>query len=76
MLVIVAHDTDDSASSLREPMLSNISVISSCHWGADAPRRHQWNSLFEMYQAVAESIGWDGVGAPLAHLFGELTSLF
>jgi hypothetical protein len=21
-------------------------------------------------------IGWDGVGAPLAHLFGELTSLF
>jgi hypothetical protein len=33
-------------------------------------------SLFEMDQAVAESIGWDGVGAPLAHLFGELTSLF
>jgi hypothetical protein len=29
-----------------------------------------------MDQAVAESIGWDGVGAPLAHLFGELTSLF
>jgi hypothetical protein len=33
-------------------------------------------SLFEMDQAVAESIGWDGVGAPLAQLFGELTSLF
>jgi hypothetical protein len=33
-------------------------------------------SLFEMDRAVAESIGWDGVGAPLAQLFGELTSLF
>jgi hypothetical protein len=29
-----------------------------------------------MDQAIAESIGWDGVGAPLAHLLGELTSLF
>ena len=26
-------------------------------------------------QAIAESIGWDGVGAPLAHLLSELTSL-
>jgi len=25
-------------------------------------------------QAIAESIGWDGVGVPLAHLSGELTS--
>jgi hypothetical protein len=33
-------------------------------------------SLFLQDQAIAESIGWDGVGAPLAHLFGELTSLF
>jgi hypothetical protein len=33
-------------------------------------------SLFEMDQAIAESIGWDGVGSPLANLFGELTSLF
>lgn len=33
-------------------------------------------SLFEMDEAVAESIGWDGVGAPLASLFTELTSLF
>jgi hypothetical protein len=33
-------------------------------------------SLFLEDQAIAESIGWDGVGAPLAHLFGELTSLF
>ncbi len=33
-------------------------------------------SLFEQDQAIAESIGWDGVGQPLAHLFSELTSLF
>jgi len=33
-------------------------------------------SFFLQDQAIAESIGWDGVGAPLAHLFGELTSLF
>jgi hypothetical protein len=33
-------------------------------------------SLFEQDQAIAESIGWDGVGQPLAHLFTELTSLF
>jgi hypothetical protein len=33
-------------------------------------------SLFLEDQAIAESIGWDGVGAPLAQLFGELTSLF
>jgi hypothetical protein len=29
-----------------------------------------------MDQAIAESIGWDGVGAPLAQLFAELTSSF
>jgi len=29
-------------------------------------------SLFLQNQANAESIGWDGVGAPLAQLFGEL----
>jgi hypothetical protein len=33
-------------------------------------------SLFEQDQAIAESIGWDGVGQPLAHLFTELASLF
>jgi hypothetical protein len=33
-------------------------------------------SLFEQDQAIAESIGWDGVGQPLAHLFSELTTLF
>jgi hypothetical protein len=33
-------------------------------------------SLFEMDQAVAESIGWDGVGAPLTGLSGEFTNLF
>jgi hypothetical protein len=33
-------------------------------------------SLFEMDQAIAESIGWDGVGAPLASLPGEFASLF
>jgi len=33
-------------------------------------------SLFVQDQAIAESIGWDGVGTPLAHLLGELTSLF
>jgi hypothetical protein len=33
-------------------------------------------SLFLEDQAIAESIGWDGVGAPLANLFGELASLF
>jgi len=33
-------------------------------------------SLFEQDQAIAESIGWDGVGQPLAHLFAELTSAF
>jgi hypothetical protein len=33
-------------------------------------------SLFEMDQAVAESIGWDGVGAPFTSLPGEFTSLF
>jgi hypothetical protein len=33
-------------------------------------------SLFEMDQAVAESIGWDGVGSPLATLFTELTGSF
>jgi hypothetical protein len=32
-------------------------------------------SLFEQDQAIAESIGWDGVGQPLAHLFTELTTL-
>jgi hypothetical protein len=32
-------------------------------------------SLFEQDQAVAEAIGWDGVGQPLAHLFTELTTL-
>jgi hypothetical protein len=29
-----------------------------------------------MDQAVAESIGWDGVGSPLATLFTELTGSF
>ena len=33
-------------------------------------------SLFEQDQAIAEAIGWDGVGQPLAHLFTELTTLF
>jgi hypothetical protein len=33
-------------------------------------------SLFLQDQAIAESIGWDGVGQPLAHLFSELTTLF
>jgi hypothetical protein len=33
-------------------------------------------SLFLQDQAIAESIGWDGVGQPLAHLFTELTTLF
>jgi hypothetical protein len=33
-------------------------------------------SLFMQDQAIAESIGWDGVGQPLAHLFSELTTLF
>ncbi len=33
-------------------------------------------SLFLQDQAIAESIGWDGVGQPLAHLFTELTALF
>jgi hypothetical protein len=31
-------------------------------------------SLFEQDQAIAESIGWDGVGQPLAHLFTEFCS--
>jgi hypothetical protein len=33
-------------------------------------------SLFLQDQAIAESIGWDGVGQPLAHLFTDLTTLF
>jgi hypothetical protein len=33
-------------------------------------------SLFLQDQAIAESIGRDGVGQPLAHLFSELTTLF
>jgi hypothetical protein len=33
-------------------------------------------SLLLEDQAIAESIGWDGVGSPLANLLGELTSLF
>jgi hypothetical protein len=33
-------------------------------------------SLFLQDQAIAESIGWDGVGQPLAHLFTELTTMF
>jgi hypothetical protein len=33
-------------------------------------------SLFLQDQAIAESIGWDGVGQPLAHLFTELATLF
>jgi hypothetical protein len=33
-------------------------------------------SLFEQDQAIAEAIGWDGVGQPLAHLFTDLTTLF
>lgn len=33
-------------------------------------------SLFLQDQAIAEAIGWDGVGQPLAHLFTELTGLF
>jgi hypothetical protein len=33
-------------------------------------------SLILEDQAIAESIGWDGVGSPLANLFGELTSMF
>jgi hypothetical protein len=33
-------------------------------------------SLFEMDQAVAESIGWDGGGSPVATLFTELTGSF
>jgi hypothetical protein len=33
-------------------------------------------SLFEQDQAIAESIGWDGVGQPLAQLFTDSTSLF
>jgi hypothetical protein len=33
-------------------------------------------SLFLQDQAIAESIGWDGVGQPLAHLFTELTAMF
>jgi hypothetical protein len=33
-------------------------------------------SLFLQDQAIAEAIGWDGVGQPLAHLFTELTALF
>jgi hypothetical protein len=32
-------------------------------------------SLFEQDQAIAEAIGWDGVGQPLAHLFTDLTTL-
>jgi hypothetical protein len=33
-------------------------------------------SLFLQDQAIAEAIGWDGVGQPLAHLFTELTAMF
>lgn len=33
-------------------------------------------SLFEQDQAIAEAIGWDGVGQPLAHLFSDLAALF
>jgi hypothetical protein len=33
-------------------------------------------SLFLQDQAIAEAIGWDGVGQPLAHLFSDLTALF
>jgi hypothetical protein len=33
-------------------------------------------SLFAQDQAIAEAIGWDGVGQPLAHLFSDLTTLF
>jgi hypothetical protein len=32
--------------------------------------------LFLQDQAIAEAIGWDGVGQPLAHMFSDLTSLF
>jgi hypothetical protein len=33
-------------------------------------------SLFLQDQAIAEAIGWDGVGQPLAALFSDLTSMF
>jgi hypothetical protein len=33
-------------------------------------------SLFLQDQAIAESIGWDGMGQPLAQLFTELANLF
>jgi hypothetical protein len=33
-------------------------------------------SLFLQDQAIAEAIGWDGVGQPLAHLFTDMTTLF
>jgi len=33
-------------------------------------------SMIELSQAIAESIGWDGVGNPLASFFTDLTSLF
>lgn len=33
-------------------------------------------SLFLQDQAIAESIGWDGVGQPLAALFGDLAGVF
>lgn len=33
-------------------------------------------SLFLQDQAIAEAIGWDGVGQPLAHMFSDLTSSF
>jgi hypothetical protein len=33
-------------------------------------------SLFLQDQAIAEAIGWDGMGQPLAALFSELTGMF
>lgn len=33
-------------------------------------------SLFMQDQAIAEAVGWDGVGQPLAQLFGELAGMF
>jgi hypothetical protein len=33
-------------------------------------------SLFAQDQAIAEAVGWDGVGQPLAALFSDLTGMF
>jgi hypothetical protein len=49
-------------------VLSNISVDIQLPLGGDR--------VVVLHQAIAESIGCNGAGAPLAHLFGQLTSLF